>query len=97
MCIRDRLESVYAVIVDRMKNPKEDSYTNAVMEKGIDKILKKLGHECTEIILAAKNPDSDDLKFEISDFMYHLSLIHICRCKEKLEKCNRARKKRKRK
>ena len=59
------LESVYAVIVDRMKNPKEDSYTNAVMEKGIDEILKKLGHECTEIILAAKNPDSDDLKFEI--------------------------------
>ena len=48
------LESVYAVIVDRMKNPKEDSYTNAVMEKGIDEILKKLGHECTEIILAAK-------------------------------------------
>ena len=69
------LESVYAVIVDRMKNPKEDSYTNAVMEKGIDEILKKLGHECTEIILAAKNPDSDDLKFEISDFMYHCMIL----------------------
>lgn len=69
------LESVYAVIVDRMKNPKEDSYTNAVMEKGIDEILKKLGHECTEIILAAKNPDSDDLKFEISDFMYHCMIF----------------------
>ena len=62
------LESVYAVIVDRMKNPKEDSYTNAVMEKGIDEILKKLGHECTEIILAAKNPDSDD-------FMYHCMIL----------------------
>ena len=69
------LESVYAVIVDRMKNQKEDSYTNAVMEKGIDEILKKLGHECTEIILAAKNPDSDDLKFEISDFMYHCMIL----------------------
>ena len=69
------VESVYAVIVDRMKNPKEDSYTNAVMEKGIDEILKKLGHECTEIILAAKNPDSDDLKFEISDFMYHCMIL----------------------
>ena len=69
------LSLIHILIVDRMKNPKEDSYTNAVMEKGIDEILKKLGHECTEIILAAKNPDSDDLKFEISDFM--LSLIHI--------------------
>ena len=45
------------------------------MEKGIDEILKKLGHECTEIILAAKNPDSDDLKFEISDFMYHCMIL----------------------
>ena len=40
-----------------------------------DEILKKLGHECTEIILAAKNPDSDDLKFEISDFMYHCMIL----------------------
>ena len=68
------------VIVDRMKNPKEDSYTNAVMEKGIDEILKKLGHECTEIILAAKNPDSDDLKFEISDFMSIFLLIFSIVC-----------------
>ncbi len=50
-------EDVYNVILDRKKNPKEGSYTNYLFDKGIDKILKKVGEEATEIVIAAKNPD----------------------------------------
>jgi len=51
------LEDVYSIIVDRKENPKEGSYTNYLFDKGVDKILKKLGEESTEIVIAAKNPD----------------------------------------
>ncbi|QHQ62126.1 bifunctional phosphoribosyl-AMP cyclohydrolase/phosphoribosyl-ATP diphosphatase HisIE [Anaerocolumna sedimenticola] len=66
---------VFNVILDRKKNPKEGSYTNYLFEKGIDKILKKCGEEATEIIIAAKNPDSEELKYEISDFLYHMMVL----------------------
>lgn len=69
------LESVYDDILDRKNNPKDGSYTNELMDKGIDTILKKLGEESTEIVIAAKNPDREDLKFEISDFMYHCMVL----------------------
>jgi phosphoribosyl-ATP pyrophosphohydrolase/phosphoribosyl-AMP cyclohydrolase len=69
------LESVYAVIEDRRKNPKEGSYTNYLFDKGIDKILKKVGEENTEIIIAAKNPDPSEIKYEISDYLYHLMVL----------------------
>lgn len=69
------LETVYGDIIDRKNNPKDGSYTNHLMDKGIDEILKKLGEESTEIVIAAKNPDRDDLKFEISDFMYHCMIL----------------------
>ena len=59
-------ESVYDIIADRKENPKEGSYTNYLFDKGTDKILKKLGEECTEIVIAAKNPDSEEIKYEIS-------------------------------
>lgn len=68
-------EDVYNTIVDRKKTPKEGSYTNYLFEKGVDKILKKVGEECTEIIIAAKNPDSEELKYEISDYLYHLMVL----------------------
>ena len=64
-------EDVYNVILDRKKNPKEGSYTNYLFDKGIDKILKKVGEEATEIVIAAKNPDPQEVKYEISDFLYH--------------------------
>ena len=51
-------ETVYNIIEDRKNNPKEGSYTNYLFDKGIDKILKKVGEECTEIVIAAKNPES---------------------------------------
>lgn len=69
------LQNVYGVIKDRKKNPKEGSYTNYLFDKGIDKILKKCGEEATEIIIAAKNPNSDELRYEIADFLYHLMVL----------------------
>lgn len=71
------LEQVYAVISDRKANPKEGSYTNYLLEKGLDKILKKIGEEATEIVIAAKNPDPEETKYEISDFLYHLMVLMV--------------------
>lgn len=68
-------QDVYDVILDRKKNPKEGSYTNYLFNKGIDKILKKVGEECTEIVIAAKNPDKEEIKYEISDFLYHVMVL----------------------
>ncbi len=62
-------------IRDRKLNPKEGSYTNYLFEKGIDKILKKIGEESAEIIIAAKNPSKEDLVYEICDFVYHLMVL----------------------
>ncbi len=68
-------EDVYNVILDRKKNPKEGSYTNYLFDKGIDKILKKVGEEATEIVIAAKNTDPQEVKYEISDFLYHVMVL----------------------
>lgn len=68
-------EDVFGVILDRKENPKEGSYTNYLFDKGIDKILKKLGEEATEIVIAAKNPDPEEIKYEISDFLYHMMVL----------------------
>lgn len=63
------------VIRDRKANPTEDSYTNYLFEKGIDKICKKVGEESAEIIIAAKNRSPVELTGEISDFLYHLMVL----------------------
>lgn len=68
-------EEVFSVIKDRRIHPKEGSYTNYLFDKGIDKILKKLGEEATEIVIAAKNPNANEVKYEISDFLYHLMVL----------------------
>lgn len=68
-------EDVFQVILDRKTHPKEGSYTNYLFDKGIDKILKKVGEEATEIIIAAKNPDPEEIKYEISDFLYHMMVL----------------------
>lgn len=68
-------EDVFAVIQDRKLHPKEGSYTNYLFDKGIDKILKKVGEEATEIVIAAKNPDPEEVKYEISDFLYHVMVL----------------------
>ena len=68
-------ESVYNTILDRRENPKEGSYTNYLFEKGLDKILKKVGEEATEIVIAAKNPNPEEVKYEIADFLYHVMVL----------------------
>lgn len=70
-------EDVYNVIADRKENPKEGSYTNYLFDKGIDKILKKVGEEATEIVIAAKNPDPEEIKYEVSDFLYHVMVLMV--------------------
>ncbi len=70
---------VMNVIEDRKQHPKEGSYTNYLFDKGIDKILKKCGEEATEIIIAAKNPDPEEIKYEISDFLYHVMVLMVLR------------------
>ena len=69
------LEDVMKVILDRKVNPKEGSYTNYLFDKGIDKILKKVGEEATEIVIAAKNPEAEECKYEIADFLYHVMVL----------------------
>ncbi len=70
-------EEEYKVIRDRKEHPKEGSYTNYLFDKGIDKILKKCGEEATEIIIAAKNPEPEEIKYEIADFLYHVMVLMV--------------------
>ncbi len=69
------LYEVSKVIEDRKVNPKEGSYTNYLFDKGIDKILKKVGEEATETVIASKNDDNKEVIYEMSDLMYHLSVL----------------------
>lgn len=70
-------EDEYAIIKDRKIHPKEGSYTNYLFDKGLDKILKKVGEEATEIVIAAKNPDAEEIKYEAADFLYHLMVLMV--------------------
>lgn len=69
------IEKLYEIITDRKENPKEDSYTNYLFDKGLDKILKKVGEEAAEVIIAAKNPNKDELIYETSDLLYHVLVL----------------------
>ena len=71
----DILREDYQTILDRKQNPREGSYTNYLFEKGIDKMLKKLGEENTEIVIAAKNPGENEIIYEIADYLYHLEVV----------------------
>lgn len=66
---------MFDVIKDRKVNPREGSYTNYLFDKGVDKILKKLGEEATEIVIASKNPEEKEIVYEISDFLYHMMVL----------------------
>jgi len=65
----------YQTITDRKENPKEGSYTNYLFEKGVEKICKKVGEESSEIIIAAMKHNKQELIYEISDLMYHVSVL----------------------
>lgn len=70
-------EAVYEIIQERKEHPKEGSYTNYLFDKGIDKILKKIGEEATEIVIAAKNPKKEEVKYELADFLYHAMVLMV--------------------
>ena len=69
------LETLYSVILDRRANPQDGSYTCYLFDKGLDKILKKVGEECAETIIAAKNDEAADTVGEIADLIYHLMVM----------------------
>ena len=73
----DVFQKEYDVIMDRKLHPKEGSYTNYLFDKGIDKILKKVGEEATEIVISAKNPEAEEIKYEIADFLYHMMVMMV--------------------
>lgn len=69
------LQEVYNVILGRMENPVEGSYTNYLLDKGVEKIAKKIGEEATETVIAAIKGDKDELRYEASDLLYHLLVL----------------------
>ena len=71
------LEGLYELLVDRNETRPEGSYTTYLFEKGIDKILKKVGEECTEVIIAGKTNDKAETIYEISDLVYHVMVLMI--------------------
>ncbi|PGZ95885.1 phosphoribosyl-ATP diphosphatase [Bacillus pseudomycoides] len=73
----DVLQQLYETIQQRKENPISESYTNYLFTKGEDKILKKLGEECTEVVIAAKNNEKDELIKEVVDFTYHCLVLLV--------------------
>ena len=70
-----RLLSLYRLLLERKETLPENSYTTYLFEKGIDKILKKVGEECTEVIIAAKADDKKETVYEIADLTYHVMVL----------------------
>lgn len=73
----DALKELYTVVQSRREEPQEGSYTCYLFDKGLDKILKKVGEECGETIIAAKNGVQADTVGEISDLLYHLTVLMV--------------------
>ena len=71
------LTNLYRTIENRRDNPIENSYTCYLLDKGIDKILKKVGEDCAETIIAAKNGDHVETIYEIADLLYHLTVMMV--------------------
>ncbi len=71
------LKEIYDVVTNRKENPKEGSYTNYLLEKGVDKICKKIGEEASEVIIAAKNNNHSEIQYEIADLIYHLNVLMV--------------------
>ena len=77
MTQRELIERLYDLIEDRKNNPKPVYYKNYLFEKGLDKILKKVGEESAEVIIAAKNQAKDEIVYEISDLVYHTLVLMV--------------------
>lgn len=75
--MKDILLELMTIVNDRKQNPKEGSYTNYLFNSGIDKILKKVGEECAEVIIASKNQESSEVVYEVADLMYHITVLLV--------------------
>jgi len=73
----DTLKNLYSAILEKKSTPMEGSYTSYLFERGMDKILMKIGEECTETVLAAKNGLESETIYEISDMIYHLTVLMV--------------------
>ncbi|NLK08760.1 MAG: bifunctional phosphoribosyl-AMP cyclohydrolase/phosphoribosyl-ATP diphosphatase HisIE [Firmicutes bacterium] len=71
------LNELFEVVEERFNRPTEDSYTSYLFAEGLDKILKKIGEEATEVVIAAKNPNMDELVFELADLYYHTLVLMV--------------------
>ncbi len=70
-------EGLYRLIEGRRHTPKEGSYTTYLFEKGLDKILKKVGEECTEVIIGGRKEDREETVYEIADLCYHVMVLMV--------------------
>ncbi|MDI9470356.1 MAG: phosphoribosyl-ATP diphosphatase [Bacillota bacterium] len=71
------LDQLYDVVIERRDRPRDGSYTNYLLERGVDKICKKIGEESTEVVIAAKNGSNSELVYEIADLFYHLCVLMV--------------------
>lgn len=71
------IDNLYALLRDRKEKMPEGSYTTYLFEKGLDKILKKVGEECTEVIIAGKDQDKNETIYEIADLVYHVMVLMV--------------------
>ncbi len=75
--MNETLEGLYQVVKQRKEQFQEGSYTCYLFDKGLDKILKKCGEECAEMIIAAKNQDKEELSNEMCDLIYHMMVLMV--------------------
>ncbi len=75
--MEDTIRALYEVVRGRKAHPQEGSYTCYLFDQGLDKILKKCGEECSEVIIAAKNKNQEETIGEISDLLYHLTVLMV--------------------
>ena len=71
----NELMEMYETILERKECPEEGSYTSYLFNKGVEKILKKVGEECTEVVIASMGNDEDEIANEINDLVYHLLVL----------------------
>ena len=71
------IDELYSLLTDRKEKMPEGSYTTYLFEKGLDKILKKVGEECTEVIIAGKDRDKSETVYEIADLVYHVLVLMV--------------------
>jgi phosphoribosyl-ATP pyrophosphohydrolase len=72
---QDILQAIYQVILERKHNPSESSYTATLISKGIDKVLKKLGEEATELVIAGKGGAREEIIYETADLFFHTLIL----------------------